>query len=112
MITQTFEELLDSYLKARAAMEETEAAKKVVEEAILDKLREMKLTGTNVSGYNLQKVIRSSFTDVPMSVARELGCTEQIEKINSEKLRKLEANGVKVKGVKKLQYLLVREEKK
>jgi len=112
MIDQTFEALLDSLLKAKATLEDVEAEKKMVEEAILEKLREMKLTGTNCNGYNIQKVSRSSYTGVQLSTARELGCTEQIEKINSEKLRKLENNGVKIKGVKRIQYLLVKEEKK
>lgn len=112
MITETFETLLDSYLKAKGAMEDLEAEKKVVEEAILEKLREMKLTGTNVRGYNIQKVMRSSYTDVLMSTARELGCVKVEEKIDGQKLKKLEDNGVSVKGVKKIQYLLVKEEKK
>jgi len=112
MIDQTFEALLDSLLKAKATLEDVEAEKKMVEEAILEKLREMKLTGTNCNGYNIQKVYRSSYTGVQLSTARELGCTEKIEKIKREKLRKLENNGVKIKGVKRIQYLLVKEEKK
>ena len=112
MITQTFEELLQSYLEAKGELESLEAEKKVVEEAILDKLREMKLTGTSVLGYNIQKVVRSSFSGVLLSTARELGATKVEEKVDGEKLRKLENNGVKIRGVKKIQYLLVKEEKK
>ena len=112
MIEQTFEQLLDAYLKANATLEDLEAEKKVVSEAILEKLREMKLTGTNCNGYNIQKVMRSSYTDVPMSIAKELGAVKVKETIDGEKLKKLEENGVTIKGSKKIQYLLVKEERK
>lgn len=113
MNEQTLEELVDSYNKAKATIEEMEAAQQVVKDSILDYLTALKITGTKTkNGYYVKKVSSTIFSGVSMSTARDLGCVIVEEKLDTGKLRKLKDNDVPIPGARVITYVKIEEEKK
>jgi len=112
MIEQTIEELVDSYLKAKSLMDDAEAQKAVMQQAILDKLKELKLSGLKTkTGYNVKRVVSQLYSGVNLAVARELGATKTEEKVDTNKLKAIAANGIKIEGTKTIVYVKVEEAK-
>jgi ribosome biogenesis SPOUT family RNA methylase Rps3 len=104
----TLENLVDSIIKAQSIIEETEAQVKVLKDEIGDRLRAMKVTGTKVGSYFVNRVKRLSTTSVGIGQAREYGVTK--ETIDGEKIRQLISKGVKIVGVKWIEYINIREQ--
>lgn len=112
MKDQTMEELVDSLQKAKAVIEDTEAAMKVIKDEMLDRLKAMKLTGVKTkNGFFVRSVSMTSFTDVPMAWAKEQGAVYQKEALDLTMLKKLVEKGVKIPKIKYIRYIKVEEEK-
>lgn len=101
------ESLLDLYKKSKLNIEEQEAAKKVIADELLERLKKMKVTGTKVGNTYISRSKRALFSEVSLSQAEELGAVKT-EK-DTTKLKKLLDDGVKIKGVKFIEYLFVKE---
>ena len=104
----TLNELVESVVKAKEAIEELEGNEKMLKDEIQDRLVAMKITGTKCGNWLVSRVKRLSFPDVTMSQAEELGAISK--KIDQDKLRKLLAKGIKLK-FKQIEFLLIREAK-
>lgn len=102
------DDLVQSVVKAKLAIEELEAGEKMLKDEIGDRLRAMKISGTKSGNYLVSLVKRISFPDVPLSKASELGAT--VVKKDETKLRKLLDKGVKIKH-SVTQYVFVKESK-
>lgn len=89
------EDLVQSCVKAKEAIEELEANEKMLKDEIGDRLRKMKINGTKVGDYTVSRVKRLAFPDITLSQAKELGAVK--ETINQDILRKLIAGGAKIK---------------
>lgn len=105
----TLNDLLKSILEAQSVIEEMEGKAKVLKDEILDRLKASKITGTVIDDHYVARVRRTIFTDVTMSQAQELGAVKQ--SIDQDKLRALISKGIKIKGVKMIEFLSIREKK-
>lgn len=90
-------ELVNNAVELRRIQNEAKEALSVIDDEILDRLNAMKITGTRIDGHFVSLVKRISTIGVTLAKARELGCTSI--KVDSEKIKKLYAKGVKIKGV-------------
>ena len=106
----TLENLVDSIVKAQSIIEDTEAQVKVLKDEIGDRLRGMKVTGTKVGSYYVNRVKRLSITDVGIGQAREYGATK--EAIDGGKIKQLVLKGVKIIGAIWTEFISIREAKK
>ena len=106
----TLEDLVDSIVKAQSIIEETEAQVQVLKDEVGDRLRGMKVNGTKVGSYFVNRVRRLSTTDVGIGQAREYGATK--EAIDGEKIKQLVLKGVKIIGIKWIEFISIREAKK
>jgi hypothetical protein len=107
----TLEELVESYNKAKGAIEETQASLEVLRDELFDRLKKMKMDGIKTkNGYFVKRVIATSFSGVELSTAKELGATTQKEVVDMGMLRKLQEKGIKIKGSKIIQYIKITEE--
>lgn len=110
IIDANIEELVEQVVKAQGAIEEYEAIVKVCKDELRDRLIKMKISGTKTkSGYFVTRQRRLSFTDVPLSLSRELGCIKEAP--DTTKLSKLYKEGVKIAGVKNTEFVSIRESK-
>jgi hypothetical protein len=84
----------------------------VLNDEILIKLNEKKLNGMIVEDFQISKARRFSFTETPLSYAKEMGAIK--ESIDNTKLKALATKGVEVPGMNLSEYVIVRkiEEKK
>lgn len=111
MNENTLEELVMEAMRARAAAEEYSAMEKVIKDEIRERLIAMKVTGTKVGSVFVSRIKRLNTSEVSISDARELGCTEQKEVKNLEMIKKLWAKGTKIKGVKMDEFISLKEDK-
>lgn len=106
------EKLVEEYQKAQGVIEETEAARQVIKDELLDRLKKLKVVGVKTkNGYFVKRVTMTSFSGVNISVARELGAVETKEAVDLGKLRQLQQKGVKIAGSKSITYVKVEEAK-
>jgi len=107
---QPLENLVIQYIEMKSSIEDIQAGQSVIRDEILDRLKEMKISGTSVSGYSVSRYTRHVFGDVKESTARSLGAIKQT--IDSTKLKNLIKKGVKVDGSKAIICLSIRQENK
>ena len=101
------EQLVDSYQKSKSAIEELEAERKVIGDAILDALKAMKVDGTKIGNWYVKRVRSMIYTGVSLSTAKELGATKTKEIIDVDLLRKMQTAGQKIAGAKQIMYVKV-----
>lgn len=102
----SYEELLKTREELMAKKEELEAALSVISDELLFRLTEEKISGKIVGNYSITKATRVSF-DVSLETAQALGATKEV--IDQAVLKKQLAAGVDVPGMKKTEYIMVRE---
>lgn len=102
----TWGELLARREILTASIEELEAEKKVLSDEFLFRLQEEKTNGKVVGNWSISKATRYSF-ETTMAEARELGAVK--ETIDASVLKQQHLKGIKVPGVKKIEYAIVRE---
>lgn len=105
----SLEGLVNKVVEMQAGLEDIEVGIKVTKDEIQDRLKEMKLTGTKVGEYFVGRVKRLNTSAVTLPDARTLGATEQKEVINYEMLKKLYAKGIKIKGIKMIEFISIKE---
>ena len=103
----TLEELVDSYQKAKSSIEELEAERKVIGDAILDALKAMMVDGTKIGNWYVKRVRAMIYTGVSLATAKSLGATKMKETVDMDLLRKMQAAGQKVAGAKQIVYVKV-----
>lgn len=81
-------------------------AKNVMNAEILERLKEAKRDGAEAGDYicTVAKTVR--FTKVDLAVARDLGAVREV--VDEARLRALYANGTKVKGMTKSEYVIIK----
>ena len=82
-----------------------EAAKKVITDELVDRLKQEKVTGKIVGQFQISRTKRFSFPDVTLEQAKELGAVS--ETINQTMLKTLWTKGVQL-PVKETEYLTFR----
>lgn len=98
----SMQDLVESYVKASAVIEESEAQRSVVREEIL--LR-MKYDSETVDGYTITKVKKYKF-NVTLDEAKELGAIKTV--VDESILKGLYLKGVPIKDVKFIIYPLIK----
>lgn len=102
----TWQELLVTREKAVLAKEELEASIKVINDEMLERLKEEKINGKVIDNYSISKATRYSF-DVDLKKAKELGAVKEM--VDQALLKQMYFKGVKFDGIKTTEYILVRE---
>src|SRR5438128_2731736 len=102
----SWDSLLAYREKLNADKEEAEAALKVINDELLIKLAEEKLSGKIVGQWSISKATRISF-DISIPEARVFGAVK--ETIDQAVLKKLKAKGIEIPNEKRTEYVLVRE---
>lgn len=105
----TYEELLEMRDQANHAIEQIQAGMKVVNDELMIRLANEGLSGKIIGNWGISKATRYSF-ETTLEEAKELGATK--EAVDTTKLKKLLTAGVAIPGVKKSEYILVREVEK
>lgn len=95
--TEPADKIVKQYLEFRAAQEDIEAGMSVIRDELLSRLQAMKVTGMRFGDSYVSQVKRISTAGVTLAQARELSCTSI--KVDGEKIRKLYAKGVAIKGI-------------
>lgn len=102
----TWEELLQYREKMSVAKEAMEAALKVISDECLERLNKEKLNGKLVGNFTVTKISKMSF-DTSLESAQELGATKMV--VDQGALKKLFLEGIPVPGVKKTEYVMIKE---
>jgi len=102
-------ELIEQRQKAAMAIEELDAARKTIDQELIFRLKEQNKKGKVVEKYGITQVTRRDFNSVKIEVARELGVTKQVEKIDTTACAKLYEAGVNIEVMKEYTYLKVTE---
>ena len=101
-----WEELLDRREVVNELKENLEAELKVLSEEFLLRLQEEKVNGKIVNNWAISKATRYGF-DTTLEQAQELGAVKTV--VDSAALKALHTKGILVPGVKKTEYVMVRE---
>ena len=102
----SLEEIVKQIQKANSVIDEMTTANGVLKQEVLLRLREMKIDGTTAGGFALTKAKRMITTDVKFSEAEAFGAVKTV--IDSIKIKKLVNSGTKIKGIKFIEYLIIR----
>lgn len=101
------EKLVGMAEKLLSEKDNIESAISVIRTELLERLKAQKIDGKRVGKYALAIQKRTTFSDVPLSFAKEVGAVT--EAVDTSKLRELFAKGVKVPSAKTTEFLSMRE---
>lgn len=79
----------------------------MIRSELIDRLKEENKDGELIDEHEIS-IRKRVNVKTPIEKARELGATKQEEKVDTTKIRKLHASGVKIEGVTETEYLSVR----
>lgn len=105
----TYEQLLEARDQANHRIEELKSAVQIVNEEIMQRLAAENITGKVVGNWGISKATRFSF-DTSIEEAEALGAVKQV--VDQTELKSLLKKGVAVPGVRKSEYIIVREVEK
>lgn len=105
----TLEDLAQLHEQFKQEAEVLEAGIQTIKDELLDRLKEMKLSGTKTkNGYLVTKIIKKTYAQAEIGQARELGATQTKEVIDTGKIKQLVEKGIEIKGVKTLAYVSIK----
>lgn len=102
----TKKQLIEELEKLNLVYDETMANLVMIREEILHRLKQEKKDGEIVGDYQLRKSVRVTFK-TSLEEAEELGAVKKA--VDTQQLKNLSAQGVKIPGMKKTVYLSVRK---
>lgn len=106
-IKMSWEDLLLLREKYNAEKENIDAALSVISHECLERLQQEKVNGKVVGNYSISKSTRYGF-DTTLAEAQELGATKLV--VDASALKAIHLGGkVTVPGVKKTEYVMIRE---
>lgn len=106
----TVDELAVYFIATKQKLEELEAYRGEVQAVLLDKLRELNLTGVKTKdGYFVKRITSTIYSGVSLSTARELNAIRVEEKVDSGKLKEMTETGIQIPGVRQITYIKVEE---
>lgn len=106
----TLEDLVELHEQFKQEAEVLDAGIQTIKDELLDRLKEMKLSGTKTkNGYLISKVIKKTYAQAEIGQARELGALQTKEVIDTSKIKQLVEKGIEIRGVKTVVYISIKE---
>lgn len=108
----TLEDLVQLHEQFKQEAEVLEAGVQTIKDELLDRLKEMRLSGTKTkNGYLVATIIKKSYAQAEIGQARELGATTTKEVVDAGKIKQLVEKGIDIRGVKTSMYVTIKEVK-